>query len=211
MGVVSRLPPSYGTPGTECVVHRFVFLSIFVVKTRKRCSAQHLIQFIQFIQFIHPSIHPFIHPCIHSFSSASPESTSCREEVRPAKGSRCHGSRQVSPKPQTISSLPSPCDVRHTVSRNYDLKYSAMRNADRAVDFVPDCSLPGTRIHVTKLVHCGLMVNPFTPKSDQFQISPAASPEILHHTVWWTWLFIAYSDERLLCYPFSLHHLYIAL
>ena len=25
--------------------------------------------------------------------------------------------------------------------------------------------------------------NPFTPKSDQCQISPAASPEILHHTV----------------------------
>ena len=41
-----------------------------------------------------------------------------------------------------------------------------------------------------------LVVSPFTPKSDQFQISPAASPEILHHTVWRTWLFIAYSDER---------------
>ena len=26
--------------------------------------------------------------------------------------------------------------------------------------------------------------NPFIPKSDQCQISPAASPEILHHTVW---------------------------
>ena len=32
-------------------------------------------------------------------------------------------------------------------------------------------------------------------KSDQLQISPAASPEILHNTVWSTWLFIAYSDE----------------
>ena len=32
-------------------------------------------------------------------------------------------------------------------------------------------------------------------KSDLFQISPAASSEILHHTVWRTWLFIAYSDE----------------
>ena len=40
------------------------------------------------------------------------------------------------------------------------------------------------------------MINPFAPKSDQFQISPAISPEILHHTVWRTWLFIAYSDER---------------
>ena len=34
-------------------------------------------------------------------------------------------------------------------------------------------------------------LNPFTPKTDQFQISPAASPEILHHTVWRTSLFIA--------------------
>ena len=36
-----------------------------------------------------------------------------------------------------------------------------------------------------------LDVNPFAPKSDQFQISPAASPEILPHTVWRTWPFIA--------------------
>ena len=39
-------------------------------------------------------------------------------------------------------------------------------------------------------------LNPFTPKSDQCQISPAASPQILHHTVWRTWLFITYLDER---------------
>ena len=38
--------------------------------------------------------------------------------------------------------------------------------------------------------------NPFTPESDQCQISPAASPETLHHTLRRTWLFIAYSDER---------------
>ena len=38
-------------------------------------------------------------------------------------------------------------------------------------------------------------VNLSTPKSDQFQISPAASPEILHHTLRRTWLFTAYSDE----------------
>ena len=37
--------------------------------------------------------------------------------------------------------------------------------------------------------------DPFTPKSDQFQISPEASPEKLHHTVWRTWLFIAFSDD----------------
>ena len=49
-------------------------------------------------------------------------------------------------------------------------------------------------------------INPFTPQNDQFQISPAASPEILHHTVWRTWVFIAYSDERWLYYQFSLPH-----
>ena len=31
-----------------------------------------------------------------------------------------------------------------------------------------------------------LIFNPFTPKSDQIQISPAASTEISHHTVWRT-------------------------
>ena len=35
-------------------------------------------------------------------------------------------------------------------------------------------------------------LNTFTPKNDQWQISPATSPEILYHTVWRTWLFIAY-------------------
>ena len=53
-------------------------------------------------------------------------------------------------------------------------------------------------------------LNPFTPKSDQSQISPAASPEILYHTVWRTWLFVAYSDERWLYYQFSLHNLYVS-
>ena len=52
-------------------------------------------------------------------------------------------------------------------------------------------------------------INPFTTKSDQCQISPAASPIIVHHPVWRTWLFIAYSDERWLHYQFSLPHLYI--
>ena len=49
---------------------------------------------------------------------------------------------------------------------------------------------------------------PFTPESDQCQNSPAASQEIWHHTVWRTWLFIAYSDEKWLYYKFSLHHSY---
>ena len=51
--------------------------------------------------------------------------------------------------------------------------------------------------------------NPFTPTSDQFQSSPAASPEIQHQTAWRTWLFLAYPDERWLYYQFSLPHLYI--
>ena len=40
-------------------------------------------------------------------------------------------------------------------------------------------------------------------------VPPAVSPEISHHTVWSTWLFKAYSDER--CYQFSLPHVYISL
>ena len=54
-------------------------------------------------------------------------------------------------------------------------------------------------------------INPFTPKSDQFQTSPAASPEILHHAVWRIWPFTAQSDGKLLLYQFSLPHLYISL
>ena len=47
--------------------------------------------------------------------------------------------------------------------------------------------------------------NPFTLKSDQFQISPAASPVISHNTVWRTWLFIAYSDWKMnILHQFSL-------
>ena len=58
-------------------------------------------------------------------------------------------------------------------------------------------------IHASRIWPCGTL-NPFIPKSDQYQISPAASPEILHHTVWRTWLFIAYSDARWLYYQLSL-------
>ena len=53
--------------------------------------------------------------------------------------------------------------------------------------------------------------NPFTPKSDQCQISPAASPEILHHPVWRTWMFIAYWVDKWLYYQFSLHRSYVFL
>ena len=54
--------------------------------------------------------------------------------------------------------------------------------------------------HIIIVVFC------FTPESDQCQNSPAASQEIWHHTVWRTWLFISYSDEKWLYYKFSLHH-----
>ena len=42
----------------------------------------------------------------------------------------------------------------------------------------------------------GTPFNPFTPKNDQYQNFPAASPEIQHHIVWRTWLFIANQDAR---------------
>ena len=51
--------------------------------------------------------------------------------------------------------------------------------------------------------------NPFTSKIDQFQISPPASPEILHHTIWRMWLSIAYSDKRLLYFQPTSTHLFL--
>ena len=66
-----------------------------------------------------------------------------------------------------------------------------------------NCTPAWSRLYLicTLLLSC-----PFRSKSDQFQISPAASPELLHHTSMKTWLFIAYSDERWLYYQFSLPH-----
>ena len=48
-------------------------------------------------------------------------------------------------------------------------------------------------------------------KGDQIQLSPTASPDILHHTVWGIWLFMAYSDKRWFYYPFSPPHLCFSL
>ena len=42
--------------------------------------------------------------------------------------------------------------------------------------------------HFTCLNNC---FNPFTPEGDEVQTSPAASPVIIHHTLWRTWLFTA--------------------
>ena len=51
--------------------------------------------------------------------------------------------------------------------------------------------------------------NPWNPKSNQFQISLGASPEIQYNiTVWRTWLFTAYSDERWLYYTNSHYLIY---
>ena len=52
-------------------------------------------------------------------------------------------------------------------------------------------------------------LNPFTPKSDQIQIFPAASPEILHHTVWRTWLFIPSSLTQMK-YDYTTNSHYLA-
>ena len=51
--------------------------------------------------------------------------------------------------------------------------------------------------------------NPFTPKIDR--IHPRILTRNKHHTIWRNWVFIAFSDERRLCYQFSLPHLYIYL
>ena len=51
--------------------------------------------------------------------------------------------------------------------------------------------------------------NGFTSKSNQFQISPAASQQLLHHTVWRTWLFIAYSDGRWLYYQSKMYSIHL--
>ena len=59
---------------------------------------------------------------------------------------------------------------------------------------LPSPPLPGT-------VWTRWRINTFIPKSDQVQISPVASPVILHHTVWRTWLFIAYSDWKMILVP----------
>ena len=48
------------------------------------------------------------------------------------------------------------------------------------------------------------IIYPFTPKSDQFQMTPATSPDILHHTVFHSFL-------KRLYHQFSLPYLYKSL
>ena len=93
------------------------------------------------------------------------------------------------------------------VAANTDKTYSgATQSSDTRLFMVSSERLP------ERLFACQeKSYNPFTPKSEQFQISSAASPEISHHTVWRTWLFIDYSDERWLHYQFAVPHLCIWL
>ena len=60
---------------------------------------------------------------------------------------------------------------------------------------------PSNKLRLSVELLNGLELNPFTPKSDQVQISPTAFPVILHHTVWRTWLFIAYSYWKMIILP----------
>ena len=69
-----------------------------------------------------------------------------------------------------------------------------------AITFANSWSTPSSKVNREELI---------VRSSDQYQISPAASPVILHHKVWRTWLFIAYSNERWWYYQFSLHYLHI--
>ena len=98
----------------------------------------------------------------------------------------------------------------------------AASNCTVVTSAVKFCSLQGKRLREITVLICSrhnfvcgglcfynhanhsmlsvMCLYPFTPKSDHFQISSTASPDILHHTVWRARLFIAYSDERLLYY-----------
>ena len=88
---------------------------------------------------------------------------------------------------------------------SYSRKPMSRRSATKTLE------LPTTVLFSVGKRGLGLFLNPFTPKSDQSNSSPAASPAILHNTVWRIWLFIACSDERWLYYQFSLSHAYICL
>ena len=103
------------------------------------------------------------------------------------------------PPPSSLF-LPLPLESRVTQAM---LPTSMLTGTRWSVD---PCWLRSSRLSVCKrdhpvirlasLVYMSRWANPFTPESDQCQISPPAPPEILHHTVRRTWLFIAYSDER---------------
>ena len=53
----------------------------------------------------------------------------------------------------------------------------------------------GLLCKISSWTESSVITGSFTP-NDKFQISPAASPQILHHTVRRSWLFMAYLSER---------------
>ena len=53
----------------------------------------------------------------------------------------------------------------------------------------------------TSLIVVTVPCIPSTPKSDQFQISSAASPDILHDTVWRAWLFHSILRRKMIIVP----------
>ena len=82
--------------------------------------------------------------------------------------------------------------------------FTTLQNASSLVYKRGDWLISGWPMRIASMhsLHC---IYPFTPKSDQYQVSPTALPEILlHHTVWRTWLFMAYSNRRWSYYQFSL-------
>ena len=103
-------------------------------------------------------------------------------------------------------------EVKSTFSEPYKEKCIKWGSENLEYNHMIEQATKSQVLHAVWLLYfwwgCGGNVNPFTPESDQCQNSPAASQEIWHHTVWRTWLFIAYSDERWLYYKFLLHHSY---
>ena len=72
------------------------------------------------------------------------------------------------------------------------------------------CTIYSSDCECSPVLNCSLVpswksglqaLNPFTPKSDQFQISPAASPVIIHHIVWRIQLFIALLRCKIIILP----------
>ena len=94
--------------------------------------------------------------------------------------------------------LPVFCEVpvadRHVRSHNYDAsKVILFTNVVMVIKEGKSPSMNCITLQYWMFwAYMHVLFNPFTRKSNQFKISPTASPEILYHTVWRTLLFIAY-------------------
>ena len=88
------------------------------------------------------------------------------------------------PTPQYQAPRQPQFGFRLTLDLNYLKTPPAVLKYVEMVSRVSFCAINGTGIaHPHRINRSKRNLNPFTPKSDQFQISPAASPEISHHTV----------------------------